>query len=194
MPGQQLLLPFGVSLFVHLALLLLFLDALPSAPIRMPSASPGMVVELVAPSTYHDSDGVEQPKVPVSEATVVKSIVDSEAVPVREMRQLLPSVGVYEVGELDGGVALISGPPIEPEYGFADDVPGAVDISVLVTPDGKAVMVWHAPSDLDPAAIVYMANALRVAKFSQPQKSGFPVYGIYRVRVEVGALVNGRER
>lgn len=194
MLGRQLLLPFGVSLVAHSVVLILFLEALPSTSTRSPSASQGIVLKLVAPSSYDNSGGVEQAWLPVSEETGVKPTVDSETAPARETNQLLPGVGVYEVGELDGGVALISVPAIEPEYGFADDVRGSVDISVLITPDGKAVMVWHGPSDLDPAAIVYMANALRVAKFSRPRKSGFPVYGIYRMRVEVGGLFNGRER
>lgn len=194
MRGQRLLLPFGFSLFVHSVVLLLFFEALPSALTRSPSASQGLVVELVAPSSFDEAVSVEQAWLPVSEETGIEPIVDSETASARETNQLLPGVGVYEVGELDGGVALISAPPIEPEYGFGDDVRGGVDISVLITPDGTAVMVWHGPSDLDPAAIVYMTNALRVAKFSRPRKSGFPVYGIYRMRVEVGGLVNGRER
>lgn len=194
MLGQRILFPFGASLFIHLAALLLFFKAPPCPSTHSPSVSLGITLKQAGRSSYHDSDGVEQPRLPVTEEIVVRSGIDSEAVSARGTNQFFPGVGVYEIGELDGGVALISGPPIEPEYGFADDVQGAMDISVLVNPDGKAVMVWHGPSDLDPGAIVYMANALRVAKFSLPRKSGFPVYGIYRMRVEVGGLANGRER
>lgn len=194
MLGWRILFPFGASLFIHLAALLLIFKALPSTSTHSPSVSLAITFKQVEHSSSHDLDGVDQPWLPVSEESVPKSVVGSETVPARGTNQFLPGVGVYEVGELDGGVALISGPPVEPEYGFADDVHGAVEISVLVTPDGKAVMVWYEPSDLDPAAVVYMVNAIRVAKFSLPRKNGFPVYGIYRMRVEVGSLANGRER
>lgn len=192
--GQRLLLPFGISLFIHFLVLLLLFEALPSASTRLPLVSPGIAFKLVAQSSFRNSGGVQKAWEPVSESVGAKSVVDSETVHAQGQSQFLPGVGVYEVGELDGGVALLSGPPIEPEYGFADDVLGVVNISVLVNPDGKAVMVWHAPSDLDPAAIMYMTNALRVAVFSPPRKRGFPVFGIFRMRVEVGSLLNGHER
>ena len=112
--GQRLLLPFGISLFFHFVVVLLFFEALPSASTRLPSVSPGMAFKLVAQPSFRNSGGVEQTWEPVSESVGTKSIVDSETQPARGRSQFLPGVGVYEVGELDGGVALLSGPPIEP--------------------------------------------------------------------------------
>lgn len=126
---------------------------------------------------------------------VIANAVDNSATEVKGgAGQFLPGTLVYEVGELDGGIALVSEVSIEPEYGFADDMQGSVEISVLVTPDGKAAMVWYGSSDLDQAAILYMTNELRVARFSLPRKDGFPVFGIFRIRVEVGGLGGVSER
>lgn len=194
MLGRRLLYPFGGSLFVHLAVILFLFDALPPASTSPHSASFVAVLMPVAQSRPHGLDGLERRWLPAPDGGGAKSIVDSATVSARGTDQFLPGVGVYEAGELDGGITLESGPSIEPEYGFADDVLGSVNISVLVTSDGKAAMVWYAPSDLDLAAIMYMTNALRVAKFSLPRKGGFPVYGIFRIRVEVGSLVSGGER
>lgn len=191
--GLRLAFPLGVSLLIHLSVILLFFGTQSSFSRRLPSASLGVLLKPVAQSRYHASGGLERRLLPAPEEGVAKS-VDSATESGRGTDQVLPVAGVFEAGELDGGIALVSVVSIEPEYGFADDVKGSVEISVLVTPDGKAGLVWHAPTDLDQAAVMYMTNALRVAKFSAPKKSGFPVFGIFRMRVEVGGLYDDSER
>jgi hypothetical protein len=131
---------------------------------------------------------------PLLNGVVASSAAHSATEVSQAVDQDLPGIGVHEASDLDSGITLDPDFSIEPEYGFADDALGSVSISVLVTPEGKAAMVWHAPSDLDKSAIAYMTNALRVVRYSQPRKNGFPAYGIFRIQVDVGNMGERDER
>lgn len=194
----QVIYPYGVSLALHCLLAVVLFDPVSGVV----SHAPPLRIYLKAPGNARDVAGKmdgENERVAISVPEALNRSPDMlsrnpSVFGIESSSQRSSEIGVYDSSELDGGLAPLSEVSIEPEYGFSDDVSGSVDISVLVNPEGRAVWVWHADNrGLDSNTVEYMANSLRLTKFSPPMRNGALAYGIFRIRVEIGpSLTAGR--
>lgn len=84
---------------------------------------------------------------------------------------------VIAVGdELDEPMVPFVAPVVEPEYGFADDVGGAISLNLLVNDRGHVVFDLVVSNDLDEPTTTYLRQQFRALRFRPPTAKGKPVY------------------
>lgn len=96
-----------------------------------------------------------------------------------------PEKLIFQTEELDEGVVVLDDPVLEPPYGFADDVHGRLELSILIDERGEVKWIGTGSNAFNDSVVSYLAQAFKRAKFSPPKVSGKPVMTIYRVEITI---------
>jgi len=181
--------PYLLSIGLHSLLIVLWLCAIPDVANKYRLLSRSLNVELPRQDVL--TGGGVVPLIPLARSEAVRGpVFKGEPEGADELPMVFERAReglVHEVGELDSDFRVESELEVEPAYGYADDIKGGVDVSVLVSPEGRAVMVWYGATSLDAASLSFLTYSIRLAKFSAPRKNGLPTYAVFRIRVEIGS-------
>ena len=134
-------------------------------PLSVVLAGGGSGGSLPSPSHFASS-AVEQKNVRESSQGIVSGQKGSAASP-----------KIVAVGdELDAPLLPLVDPVVEPEYGFADDVGGAITLSLLINTEGRVVFDLVVNNDFDEPTTGYLRQQFRALRFRPPTSDGKPVY------------------
>lgn len=182
-PRPTLLVALLGSVLLHVALILAFPQ---SIPLRTQEKLDYLKVKLRPPQESRKA-AIQHPRaLPRTADSALKTSAPEAPAFTPDSVTLPQEKLIFQSEDLDAGVVVINEPELEPPYGFADDVHGKLELSMLIDEQGEVKWVGAGSSALNNAAVAYITQAFKMVKFSVPMVSGKPVMTIYRVEVTIG--------